>query len=111
MRFAAGLIVLGISAILSFPALSEECKVIGQIAYCHDWTKDKPKENSEVDWNTPLKQYGTGGHLNSYGALDDTVPPPSYSTEAPLSYPFSNKVDLGNGAKCQRTGFTLDCKQ
>lgn len=112
MRFALGFIALGLSAIFSSPAFTEECKVIGQIAYCHDWTKDKPKESGKVDWNSPIKQYGTGsGDLNHYGTLDDAVPPPSYSTDAPLSYPFGNKVDFGNGVKCWRNGLALDCKQ
>jgi hypothetical protein len=112
MRFALGLGALAICSILSSPARSEECKIIGQIAYCHDWTKDKPKESGKLDWNSPLKQYGTSsGKLDSYGTLDDAVPPPSYSNDAPPSYPFGNKVDLGNGAKCQRNGLTLDCKQ
>jgi hypothetical protein len=112
MRLAAGLVALGISAILFSPARAEECKIIGQIAYCHDWTKDKPKENGKVDLKSPLKQNGTGaGNPNSNGTLDDAVPPPSYSNDAPPSYPFGNKVDLGNGMKCQRNGVAINCKQ
>jgi hypothetical protein len=110
MRFAPGFIVLAISAILSSAAFAEDCKIIGQIAYCHDWTKDKPKESGKLDWNSPIKQYGTGSG-NPYGTLDDAVPPPSYSNDALPSYPFGNKVDFGNGVKCQRNGVSIDCKQ
>ena len=96
---------------ISTSALAEECKVIGQIAYCHDWTKDK-QQNGKVDWNSPIKQYGIGEtNFNNYGTPDNTVAPPAYSNDKLPSYPFGNAVDFGNGIACRRDGVTINCRQ
>jgi len=105
--------ILALIAVMIFTTASaEECKIIGQIAYCHDWTKDKAQPSGKVDWNSPIKQYGIGeNNFNSPGTLDNAIAPPSYSDDKPPSYPFGNAVDFGNGVACQRNGVAINCKQ
>jgi hypothetical protein len=107
MRVFLALVAVTISA----SALADECKIIGQIAYCHDWTKDKP-QSGKVDWNSPIRQYGIGESvLNHPGKLGDAVAPPAEPGEKLPSYPFGNAVDFGNGVACQRSGLSINCKQ
>jgi hypothetical protein len=109
MRFVLALMAATISA----SASAEECKIIGQIAYCHDWTKDKAQPGGKVDWNSPIKQYGIGesNFNNNPSTLGNTIAPPSYSDDKLPSYPFGNSVDFGNGVACQRNGVAINCKQ
>lgn len=108
MRFILALM----AAMLSASASAEECKIIGQIAYCHDWTKNKAQPGGMVDWNSPIKQYGIGeNNFSNPGTLDNAVAPPAYSDDKPLSYPFGNAVDFRNGVACRRDGVAINCKQ
>ena len=110
MRF----ILILIAATVSASASAEECKIIGQIAYCHDWTKDKTQPGGKIDWNSPIKQYGIGeNNFNNpgKGTLDGTVAPPTYSDDRLPAYPFGNAVDFGNGVACRRDGVAINCKQ
>src|SRR5689334_8242698 len=99
-----------IAATIFTSASAEECKIIGQVAYCHDWTKDKTPPSGKVDWNSPIKQYGIGEHnFNNLDTSKDAVAPPSYSDDKLPSYPFGNAVDFGNGVACRRDGVAINC--